>query len=48
MVEVGSIAIASITDANYCPDTYSIMFVVKRLLTIMFIYKEAAVLVDYM
>ena len=35
MVEA-SLAIASVTDANYCPEVYLIMLVVRHLLTITF------------
>ena len=44
--KVASIAIASVTGANYCPNTYLIMHVVSCLLTIM-LHKEATVLVNY-
>ena len=39
----GSIAIASVTGANYCPDTYLIMLVVRHLFTIMFTQRSSCI-----
>ena len=47
LVVIITLTVANITGTNYCSDTYLIMFVVRCLLTIICLHKEAAVLVDY-
>ena len=39
----GRIYVGSLTDANYCPDVYLIMFVVRSFLTIMFTQRSSCI-----
>ena len=41
--KVASVAIASVTSANYCPEAYLILLVVRSLLTLMFTRRSSCI-----